>query len=188
MGIFSFITDALKKRKEAEEARKAAIVAEREKWRARAFNLRNGTLPEPMQPDGRIILENGEQVYMRITGISYLEERTSRVNYGGGGASFHVAKGVTIRSGGGTAVPVRQLQIVDSGSIYITNKKVVFIGGRKNIVFPTKKIVACSYGPKELHIASSTKITPIIVTAKNLYPEVWECADATIKALVARAI
>lgn len=192
MGVLSNLKKLWQNRQEKIEAEKAKIEAKKaeeaaliEELKRLTKKLRNGALPTPMTPDGRIILDKGEEVYLIINNLMYLEDRTSRVNYGGGGASFHVAKGVTLRSMGGTAVPVHNLTVIDRGSLYITDKKVAFIGAKKNVVFPLKKIAACNYGNNELHVASSTKKTPIIVRSVKQSPEAWDYADAVVKSLIA---
>lgn len=188
MGFFSKIQESLQKKQEEREAQKAAEAAALDKIRLATANIRNGSaMPEPMQSDGRIILDKNEKVYLILPGLQYLEERTSRINYGGGGAGFRVAKGVTLRIGGGTAMPVHQLQVVDNGSLYITDKKVMFAGTNKSVVFPIKKIVECNRTKAGLHIASSTKKTPIIVVNNGNHPEAWDYADASLKALIAHA-
>ncbi len=188
MGILSKIQESFGKSQEERDTQKDAESIALERLRQGTQNIRNGiAMPEPMQPDGRLILEQGENVYLILPGMSYLEERTKRVNYGGAGASVRVVKGVSIRAGGGTAVPVRNIEVVDNGTLYITNKNVTFIGAKNNMVLPLKKIISCDCNPNELHIASSTKKTPLILRSIKPHPEVMDYADASIKSLIAHA-
>lgn len=97
-----------------------------------------------------INLQKTESLYYK-TNIDWYEERTrtSYVSYGGVSCSFRIAKGVTLRSG--MIAPSRHseeyMQLIDSGEVYLTNKRIIFTGehGNKNITW-TKVLAITAYG------------------------------------------
>lgn len=89
--------------------------------------------PEPIEADIR--LARGESCYHRCP-ASWLQLRTVREHHGyvGGSIGIRVAKGVTLRFG--RAVPItttrEQLTPLASGGLYVTNKKIAFVGSPRS--------------------------------------------------------
>lgn len=190
MSILSNLVNDLKKKQEKDMAEKSAEAAQIELCRQMIHDIRyNGVTPTPMQLDGKItieiILEKDEKIYFILPGLLYLEACTSSANFNGS-VRFNVAGSVTIGAGG-TPKQTNKLEIVDTGSLYITNKKVVFLGSKKNVVIPIKRIVACNYSSNGLYIASSIKDTPLIVRESKPHPFVWDGVDAVLKVLITHA-
>jgi hypothetical protein len=102
--------------------------------------LSKGTLPVLKT---NILLKQNEVCHF-ATPAQLLEELT-RTHYVGGssGVGFRVAKGVTFRTGSFRGSPIKESfpKITDSGTLYVTNKKVLFVGTKKNVSYPIKKIV-----------------------------------------------
>ncbi|MEW6276193.1 MAG: hypothetical protein AB1556_13925 [Bacillota bacterium] len=102
--------------------------------------IKNGKLPV-LAAD--ILLKKGELCHFEVS--CDLVEEKSRTRYVGGsqGVSFRIAKGVYYRVGGfkGERVVDTYKQVTDSGTLYITNKRVVFAGTKKNVTYPLNKIV-----------------------------------------------
>lgn len=102
--------------------------------------IKNGKLPV-LAAD--ILLKKGELCHFEVP-CDLVEER-NRTRYVGGsqGVSFRIAKGVYYRVGGfkGERVVDTYKQVTDSGTLYITNKRVVFTGTKKNVTYPLNKIV-----------------------------------------------
>jgi uncharacterized protein YecT (DUF1311 family) len=67
--------------------------------------------------------------------------RTSRGIYGG--PSFRIAKGVYFRLGGyrGTSESHEELRGIDSGTLVITNQRLIFVGSFRTISFPLADII-----------------------------------------------
>ena len=90
-----------------------------------------------------ILLKPGEVCHFLTP--ARLQEEFTKTRYVGGshGASFRVAKGVTIRTGSYRRSPIKERyeEITDNGILYVTNKKVLFVGERKNVSYPINKIV-----------------------------------------------
>jgi len=88
-----------------------------------------------------IIPKKNEIIYLGLPDISFYEPRRYTIrNYGGGG--FRVAKGVYI--GGGTSVPYKfeKIDLVDVGSFVVTNSRIVFVGQKRTLTIPYKKLVS----------------------------------------------
>jgi len=83
-----------------------------------------------------IILQQGEDSHY-YTSANMYEERAVRQHYGG---SVRVMKGVWIRTG--QAESHGELRHIDSGSILLTNKRVIFDGGSKKIEYQLPKIIS----------------------------------------------
>jgi hypothetical protein len=89
-------------------------------------------------PSGRSVqLKRGEVAYLAAGGAGLVETRRGPGHYLGsyGGASFRVAKGITVRSGSsrGTYVPGEEqfVPIDTNGMAVITNQRVMFSGARQ---------------------------------------------------------
>jgi hypothetical protein len=106
----------------------------------RLTSIKDGKLPS-LTTD--ILLKKGEVCHYEIP--SDLIEERSRTKYVGGtqGVSFRIAKGVYYRVGGfkGERIVDTFKQITDNGTLYITNKRIIFLGAKKNVTYPLDKIV-----------------------------------------------
>lgn len=108
----------------------------RENW-----ELENGRLPI-LQSDIRLM--DGEILHFR-TYIRWMEERTvtKRVNYSGFTYSTKIIGNVRWKAG--TITPHRiqssELQEIDSGNLYLTNKRIIFNGQHENKTITYKKII-----------------------------------------------
>ena len=86
-----------------------------------------------------------ERPLLILVGVEYGENKARRRTVGKtGGASFRVAKGVSIRAGGYSGTPVHYEELVTygTGCFAITNKHIYFSGDRKNVRIPHGKIVS----------------------------------------------
>jgi len=106
--------------------------------------IENGELPIRQV---NINLQKNEQCYYS-TSIDWLELRrvTKRVNYSGPTFRVKIAKGFYYRVG--SVKPQRitsdELQVIDRGTVYITNKRIIFCGGCKNSTISLGKILSIS--------------------------------------------
>lgn len=92
-----------------------------------------------------ILLSKDEKCYIRIDGVNLQEERSVRVSTGGyGGFSFRVAKGVYARTGsfGASSESHLELRLIDTGTLYVTNKRYIFDGSKKNIQGELKQVIS----------------------------------------------
>jgi len=98
-------------------------------------------------------LRAGERRYFMLGGVQLLEIRRTQGHRTGvyGGPSFRVAKGVYLHSGMFRShyVPgVEQLTEADLGTAYITDQRVVFMGGKQTREFDFAKLVGYEHHPE----------------------------------------
>lgn len=96
------------------------------------WRIENGQAPEYAVP---ISLQRGEKCHFAGSASWHeLRTKTVRVNYSGFSTSIRICKGVRYRAG--TITPQRvtrdELTFIDDGTLYITNKRVIFDGQKKN--------------------------------------------------------
>jgi len=154
--------------------------------------LANGDLSGiPIQTDVPVMLKQGEGAYVNLNGIQYVEERT-RSTYVGGtrGVSFRLMKGVSIRTGGFKAerVPVTEKVELDRGRFIVTNKRVIFVGPRKNVSFPVNKILEIHEYSDGISISRQGKQKTEYYLGELELPElkyhsVWALVNAVIRAV-----
>src|SRR5690606_2881585 len=104
------------------------------------WQIENGELPTII-PD--INIQKSESLYFK-TSVKWLEQRrvTKRINYGGPTARIKIAKGVYYRMGsiGVQKVSEDVWQTIDSGQLYLTNKRLIFMGEKGNKIIQLNKI------------------------------------------------
>ena len=104
--------------------------------------IENGELPIANVP---INLQKNEFCYY-YTEAEWLETRTitQRINYGGPTARIRIIKGVYYRAGSMSVqrITSEQQQVIDSGTLYVTNKRIIFVGNKKNTNIPLGKILS----------------------------------------------
>lgn len=94
--------------------------------------MENGTFPTVATP---INLQRNETCHFAAAAQMYeLRTETQRVNYAGASVRIRIMKGVYYRVGSASAQRITRdvLRHVDSGTLYVTNKRVIFDGQRKN--------------------------------------------------------
>lgn len=95
--------------------------------------------------DSPVILKKNEEAYLSLPHITLSEARAVRVSRStGSGASFRVAKGLRVHSGGGQSRSVShdEIMAIDSGIFVITNKRLIFLGSKKSVNIDLKKILS----------------------------------------------
>ena len=100
--------------------------------------------------DGSLVLKSGEFTLARIDNSGLLETQRAPSTYQGGygGVSFPLFGGVRVHTGGvkGRRVPgAESLTYVEDGTVYITNKRAVFVGAANTVEWPFTKVVACEH-------------------------------------------
>lgn len=102
-----------------------------------------GLLPETYASG--IVLKKGEIAHFVIS-AQLLEERVISRGYKGGsqGVSIRIAKGLTYRIGQnrGKLVSEKGIVAVDSGDFVITNRRLIFTGGKKSFSYDYKRLLA----------------------------------------------
>lgn len=92
-----------------------------------------------------IVLQKSEHCYFQIGNVNWYEIRSvrQRVSYSGYSTSFRVARGFYLRSGSyrPRSYSTDQMTLIDSGTVYLTNKRIIFTGNKKNSNIRLDKIL-----------------------------------------------
>lgn len=124
------------------------------------WDVENADLPVLQSP---INLKKGETLHY-TSRISWHEERsrTRTVSYGGISTSFRVCKGVYLRSG--RIAPSREteayMKLIDVGTVYFTNKRIIFMGNHGNKTIPYSKILSFTPCRNGIEIGKDTGKSP----------------------------
>lgn len=105
--------------------------------------LQKGIIPKT-NFNAPILLGKDEIVLWRYDGVTMWQEKVKREMVGShSGFSFRVMKGVTYRTGGFKGHPVEHsyMDNAGTGSLYITNKHIVFHSSERSVKIPYKKII-----------------------------------------------
>jgi len=119
------------------------------------------SLVEPIPQRGvPIILKKNEVCYAKVQDAQFWEDRAVRKTRGGyGGFNFRVAKGASFHVGkfGATGESHMERRHIDTGNVFVTNKRFVFIGSSKSIDFPLNKVLSVEPFSNGVGIARSNK-------------------------------
>ena len=125
-----------------------------------------------------ILLKKDEIAYFYEI-ADLLEERVIGRRYVGGssGVSLRVAKGVSVRVGAsrGNSISERGTVITDSGSLTITNKRIVFVGANKTLTIKLENLA---------HYAVHGEILSFSDRGKNKTFQLSNCDQDIIRAKV----
>lgn len=117
-----------------------------------------------------IILSKNELCYF-INNVDLFETRkvTKRVSYGGPTIRVKIVKGVYYRAGnlGVKAHSEEELAFIDSGKLYITNKRLLFVGSKQNKPVYLKNIIDFKVYDNGLEISKDTGKSPFYKMASN---------------------
>ena len=129
--------------------------------------IENGELP--VKQVG-INLQKSEQCYYS-TSVEWLETRTvtQRINYGGPSYRIKIMKGFYYRAGSVKVqrISTEQLQTIDRGTFYVTNKRLIFVGNKKNSNIHLAKILSITPYSDGIGIEKDTGKSPILRVSNN---------------------
>ena len=129
--------------------------------------IENGTLPIK---EIAITLPKNENCYFTMD-ADWFETRsiTKRINYGGPALRIKIMKGVYYRAGsvGVQRITSEELTLIDSGIIYITNKRIIFVGSNKSVNIQLGKILSVSPYSDGVGIEKDSGKSPIIRVSYN---------------------
>lgn len=151
----------------------------------RLWQIDNGAL-EPIAVD--ITLFKGERCYLEALASWYeLRTRTTSISYGGPVVSFRIAKGIRYRLGNVT--PIRhtrdELTLIDSGAIYITDRRVIFMGSKRNSTLRFTSLLGFTPYTDGVELEKSTGRSPVLTisgTEIDLFHAVLAAAMAAAAA------
>jgi len=118
-----------------------------------------------------INLQKSELLHFKAES-NWLEQRriTKRINYGGPTARIKIMKGVYYRAGsiGVQRVSEDVWQTVDSGTIYLTSKRLIFMGYKGNKTIPVSKILDLKPYNNGVEIQKDSGKSPFLEFDKNV--------------------
>lgn len=113
----------------------------------------------------QVLLKNGETAYYFGSGDLY-EPRAVR-HYESGSAGFRVAKGVYVGRTKGRSVTTQEWTTVDRGSVTVTNRRLIFHGGKEDRSIALDTILALNPGPNHLEISCEKRAKAMAMSADN---------------------
>jgi len=129
--------------------------------------IENGELPVR---EVSINLQKNECCYF-TSNADWLENRTvtNRINYAGPTIRIKIMKGVYYRAGsmGVQKITSEQLQIIDSGLVFLTNKRIIFVGNKKNSNIQLSKILSVNPYSDGVGIEKESGKSPIFRLSDN---------------------
>jgi len=127
-------------------------------------------LPLPVISPG-IILQKTETCHMQINNVGWHELRvvTQRVGYTGYSSSIKIAKGFYLRTGSyrPRSYKTEQMKLIDSGTLYLTNKRIIFAGRLKNSNIRLEKIIGFSPYSDGVEVQKDTGKSPLLTIQNN---------------------
>jgi hypothetical protein len=108
--------------------------------------IQNGYIPDSgiVAP---VILGRGEKIIWSYQNVNLYQEKVTREYVGRtGGFSFRIIKGVTYRTGGFKGHPVEKssMELQGIGTLFVTNKHLIFHSQTKSIKVPYTKLIGIS--------------------------------------------
>ncbi len=132
------------------------------------WQIENGELPT-IEPD--IKIQKSEKLYFE-TYVNWLEQRrvTKKIKYGGATARIKIAKGVYYKIGsvGVQSVSEDVLKKIDFGALYLTNKRLIFMGSKANKTIRLDKILDFTPYENGVDIQKETGKNPFLEFTDNV--------------------
>lgn len=130
--------------------------------------IENGNLPAI---DPGIKLQKNESCHF-TTSVEYYEQRTvtRRIRYGGPTARIRIMKGVYWRMGDLAVQRVTEdvTSHVDTGNLYLTSKRLIFMGNRKNSTIRLNKVLDFTPYSNGVQVEKETGKSPIFIMERNV--------------------
>jgi Chloroplast envelope transporter len=130
--------------------------------------LENLDLPA-IHPD--ILIQKSEVCHLKISDANWYELRSVRqsVSHSGYSTSFNVAKGFYLQTGSykPKSYSVDTLKLIDTGTLYLTNKRILFIGTNKNSNIRIDKILNLTPYIDGVEIGKETGKSPTLKISQN---------------------
>ncbi|MFN2312801.1 MAG: hypothetical protein ABR590_12240, partial [Spirochaetia bacterium] len=132
------------------------------------WQIENGEVPEI---DAGINLFRGERCFFRCdTAWHELKQVTRRFNYGGPTMRIKIMKGVYWRAGslGVQRVSEDVLKHLDDGVLFLTNKRILFMGQRKNKNIRLNRILDFDIYSNGVQIEKDAGVSPFLQTSADM--------------------
>jgi hypothetical protein len=132
------------------------------------WQIENGIIPEIISD---INLYNGEKLHFK-TQVDWVEHKqiTRRLNYGGPTARLRLTKGVYYRMGSlGVNKTTEDIwQKLDSGIVYLTDRRIIFMGSRGNKNIRLNRILTYNPYSNGVDIQKSAGKSPFLEFSDNV--------------------
>lgn len=152
-----------------DEARRQAGVKELESL-SRWTDRRNW--PNLNREVSGVILGEAETCVALSHGVAYIELRR-RTHYEGGSASISVRimRGISLRSGRFAGRPVTTVipEVADYGTLFVTDRRVLFTGSREVLEVPLKKLADARAGIGKLELLVANRPNPLEFNLSEAY-------------------
>ena len=92
-----------------------------------------------------VMLKKGEIPFLSLNNVMLKEPRSVRVTHGGyAGPRIRVAKGISFGLGtfGAKSESHEEIRVIDQGNLLLTNKRLVFSGGKRSTNIQLKKVLS----------------------------------------------
>lgn len=123
---------------------------------------------QTITPD--INIPSGEKLYLKAL-CRWYENRKETVGYTGVGISKRIKiMGISMRLGGGTSERITKdcLKEIDSGNIYLTDKRIIFIGNHGTKKIELNKILNFELNNDSVKIIKETGKSPVLVLGNRV--------------------
>ena len=118
-----------------------------------------------------ITIQKSEVLHLKIQNINWYELRSvrQRVSYSGYTTSFKIAKGFYLRSGNfrSQSYSLDTMKLIDTGTLYLTNKRIIFTGTKKNSNIRIDKILDYKPYTDGVEIGKETGKSPTLQLKQN---------------------
>ncbi len=116
----------------------------------------------------------------------YARHKERAYQGGYGGVLVRLARGIWLRSGGGRAIPVisQKMKSDGEGTVYLTDRRLVFVGATKSVEIPFTKMASVEPYADGLRVDVVNK-TPVIIRTGDrwLYVHLWRVHAGRLAAL-----
>lgn len=131
------------------------------------WRLQNEALPVVDVP---IVLQRNEVCHFTTEADWYeTRTRTTRVGYSGPVMTFHIAKGLSYRMASYKPSRITEdvLTKLDSGTLYVTNKRIIFDGARKNTAIRYSAMIGITPYADGIGIEKATGKCPVLAVRSD---------------------
>jgi hypothetical protein len=166
------------------KARRAAQARADAAWQSQLRTYFSRPLVPVAAPN--FMLKKDESCYYTAPATLYSMHKERTYQGGYGGVSVRLARGIWVRSGGGRAIPVtsQKMKSDGEGTVYLTDRRLVFVGATKSVEIPFTKMASVEPYADGLRVDVANK-TPVVIRTGDrwLYVHVWRVHAGRLAAL-----
>ncbi len=164
IGLYQFLKNKGSQKKQNVSDRKEAMTRGMEEFVAQIKQQKALT---PISSS--LVLGPKEQAFLEEE--TALQETRSVRQFRSTGVRVRLMKGLSVGQSGGRAESHKEWRILDTGKLILTNKKLVFDGGKEDRTIPLDKILTISPILDAIEVSSSSRSGSMVFPVKN--PFIW---------------